>query len=397
MKHHSRYSNRIIIGLFWILCCFSLAAHSVTTQIRVSANNDDAEERVSDGDMYRDSSDLEFGYDDFVGGLQTVGMRFRSVDIPQGATINSAYIEFVVDETDSGTTNLVIYGEDADSPNQFANNDDNISDRTKTSAFVNWAPSSWNSVNDLHQTPDIAAIIQEIVNRTGWAENNNLVMMVEPGSGCNSLSCQRTAEAYDGDPDEAPLLVVDYTVAGSGGSNLIGSMNVDNNFIAYISTDDSVAGTQIGSGNNWPTTVDIATTLTAGQDYYLHVYATDSGSVAGFLGDFEITGGDHTFSNSTTTLNTNTAHWSVSTSGWSNYQGASSYGVNGVSPWGNRSGVDASAEWIWSSDNNGDNVNYFTATISAASPTPPGSCAPYFPDVAQGNTCLLYTSPSPRD
>src|SRR5690606_38863613 len=118
-------------------------------------DNDDAEERISDGDMYRDSTDLELGFDDFVGGLQIVGMRFRSLNIPQGAIINSAYLQFTADQTDSGTTNLIIYGENVDSANQFSNGRRNISNRPKTTASVSWSPAVWNSVNGLHQSPDI--------------------------------------------------------------------------------------------------------------------------------------------------------------------------------------------------------------------------------------------------
>ncbi|MBL4822842.1 MAG: hypothetical protein JKX90_04870 [Colwellia sp.] len=518
MNFQNKSSHYLIVCLLWVLSIFSSAAFGVTEQVRVNSNNDDAEELISNGNMYRDSSDLEFGYDNYFGGLQIVGMRFKSVDIPKGATINSAYIEFVTDEIDSGTTTLVIVGEGDDSPKKFKNGNRNISKRTKTSASVNWAPSAWNSINELHQTPDISTIIQEIVDRTGWAANNNLVLIVEPGNGCTTINCQRTAESHDGEANSAPLLVVDYTVGSSklsvstdnviqqydvssyGGSsqdksgtvdirdaglslylegnrwqkihfpytvttdtviefdfkstvqgeihglgfddnlnisqdksfkvhgtqnwgisnfntytgsgithftipvgqfytgdfqylffvndddsnqtgnslysnilvyenNLTGSMNVDNTFEAYISTDDSVQGIPIGSGNDWPTTVDIATTLAEGQDYYLHVYAVNDGThandVAGFLGDFEITGTDHTFLNGLTTLNTNTTEWVVSTTGWSNYQSVSAYGLNGVSPWGAISGVDNSAQWIWSSNNKADNVNYFSTRIVA--------------------------------
>jgi len=377
-----RNSNYLFIFLLWIFAIFSSAAFGVTESVRVSANNDDAEENVSNGNMDRGSNDLD------IDNTKIIGMRFRSVDIPQGATINSAYIEFEADEADNGTTNLVIYGQDADSPNQFSNGNRNISNRTQTSASVSWSPSAWNSVNGLHQTSEIKSIIQEIVNRSGWSSGNNLVLMIEPGSGCSSNSCRRVAESRNGESDAAPLLVVDYSVGGSG-TNFTGSLNVDNTFSAYISTDDSVQGTLLTSGADWPTTEIFATNLTAGQDYYLHIYATDVGGVAGFLGDFELTGTEHIFSNSLTTLNTNTSDWSVSTSGWSNYLAASGYGTNGVSPWGTRSGVDSNAQWIWSSDNNGHNVNYFSTKISAAV-TPPNSCAPHFTDVAQGNTGSSY-------
>ena len=62
---------------------------AATVSVRISSADDDAEQRVSDGDMYMDSSDLELGYDDFRGSLQIIGMRFTGVAIPQGATINS--------------------------------------------------------------------------------------------------------------------------------------------------------------------------------------------------------------------------------------------------------------------------------------------------------------------
>ncbi len=211
-----RYSIILLIST-WLALQFSSAV-AVPVSVRVAADNDDAEERISDGNMYRNSPDLEFVYDNFVGGLQIVGMRFRNLAVPQGATINSAYLEFETDETDSGSTNLVIFGQDTDDANQFANNDGNISSRARTAATVNWSPSAWNSVNQLHQTPDISTIIKEIVDRAGWSSGNDIVIMVEPGTGCSNVNCQRTAESNDGESASAPLLVLDYSVGGGGGA-----------------------------------------------------------------------------------------------------------------------------------------------------------------------------------
>ena len=117
----------LTICMLWVLAVFSSTAFGATEQVRISSDNDDAEELISDGDMYRDSTDLEFGYDDYAGGLQIVGMRFKSVGLPKGAIITSAYIEFETDETDSGTTTLIIVGEDGDSPKEFKNGKKNIS------------------------------------------------------------------------------------------------------------------------------------------------------------------------------------------------------------------------------------------------------------------------------
>jgi hypothetical protein len=152
-------------------------------------------------------------HDDFQGGLQIAGLRFRSLTIPQGAFITNAYIEFTTDETFSGTTNLVIVGENTDSANPFGNNHGNVSGRTSRTTTVNWSPSVWDSVDGIHQAADIASIIQQIVNRSGWSSGNNMVLMIEPGAGCTSSSCRRTAEAYDGDSSEAALLVVEYDLS----------------------------------------------------------------------------------------------------------------------------------------------------------------------------------------
>ena len=70
----------------WIVLQFS-SAWAVTVSVRVNTGNDDAEELISDGSMYLNSTDLETSFDDFQGGLQIVGMRFTGLAVPQGATI----------------------------------------------------------------------------------------------------------------------------------------------------------------------------------------------------------------------------------------------------------------------------------------------------------------------
>ncbi|MDX2464343.1 MAG: DUF11 domain-containing protein [Porticoccus sp.] len=152
-------------------------------------------------------------------------------------------------------------------------------------------------------------------------------------------------------------------------ADLSGDINVDNEHTTYISTDNSVAGTLISSGNNWPLTDSFAgIVLTPGIPYFLHVNGIDVGGVAAFLGDFTLTGGGHTFAGGGTTITTGTTNWLVSTTGWSSYVVPTGYGLNGVAPWGVRPPpADPAAEWIWSADNNLDNNVYFTLAIN---PTP---------------------------
>ncbi len=119
---------------------------TTTIEVRVSHDDDDAEEDVegsNSGEMYLDSSDLELTED---GSEQEIGLRFNNITIPSNAVITSAYVQFTVDETDSESTNLTIFAEDTDNSLRFNDDDDNISDRPKTTASTSWSPAAWNNV-----------------------------------------------------------------------------------------------------------------------------------------------------------------------------------------------------------------------------------------------------------
>ncbi|MEA3295515.1 MAG: hypothetical protein U9P81_11240, partial [Euryarchaeota archaeon] len=173
-----------------------------TITSRISQGSDDAEEHVHNGYIDYVSSDLELVLDRYT---QTIGLRFQNIQVPNGATITNAYVEFETDETGSTSTYLTFYGEDVDNSVTFIPGYSyNVSSRTKTSASVTWLNvPAWDTVGEKHQTPDISPIIQEIVNRNNWASGNALSIIVT-GSG------RRTAESYNGEPDNAPLLVIEY-------------------------------------------------------------------------------------------------------------------------------------------------------------------------------------------
>ncbi len=159
--------------------------------------SDYAEEDVSDGSIYLTSSDLELADEAGGQGLQEVGVRFTGVNIPQGKTITSAYIQFQADESGSGAVSLNIYGEDTDNSTAFTSTAYDVSNRTKTSASVAWSPPGWTAPNagPNQQTPDLTAIIQEIIDRPGWNSGNTLAIIIN-GTGT------RTAEVN-------PTLVID--------------------------------------------------------------------------------------------------------------------------------------------------------------------------------------------
>ena len=170
----------------------------------VSASNDDAEERAS-GTVILISTDLELILDK---SDQTVGLRFNTMNIPQAAVISDAFIQFTADETHSESNSLRIQGEAADNPEAFSSSSFNISTRPKTTATVPWSPAAWTSIGEAgpdQQTPDISSIIQEIVNRPGWASGNSMVLIIT-GNG------KRVAESYNAGPNVAPILTVEYNL-----------------------------------------------------------------------------------------------------------------------------------------------------------------------------------------
>ncbi|MCO6477330.1 MAG: metallophosphoesterase, partial [Phaeodactylibacter sp.] len=177
------------------------------TCVQINIGSDDAEERSGRVDL--SSSDLELANDPNLGS-QVIGMRFNGLNIPQGAVITNAFIQFTSDENrNENPCNLMISGEASDNASPFSEaNDTDISSRPRTTATVSWFPPEWENVgiaNAAQRTPNLAAVLQEIVSRNGYSSSSSIILIVE-GSGA------RTAESFEGNPFGAPQLCVAYTI-----------------------------------------------------------------------------------------------------------------------------------------------------------------------------------------
>src|SRR5690606_6440765 len=116
-----------------------------------------------------------------------------------------------VDQVSTGAAALLIHGEDSDDAAAFTSADFNVSSRTLTEATVDWSPEGWTVRGEAglnQRTPDLAPVIQEIVNRSGWDALNDMVFLIS-GTGT------RTARAYDSRPDAAPLLHIEWLPASA--------------------------------------------------------------------------------------------------------------------------------------------------------------------------------------
>ena len=181
---------------------WSTASAATIVEKRTAASTDDAEE-FANGTMYLTSSDLELIHDS---SDQTVGMRWTGLAIPPGATITAAYVQFAAKESQSEATDVTFRAEAADAAATFDSTPTSISTRPRTTASTSWVPVAWvaGEAGANQRTPDLAAVIQEVVSRPGWASGNALVLIVT-GSG------HRCAWSFDGKPSAAPLLHVEYT------------------------------------------------------------------------------------------------------------------------------------------------------------------------------------------
>lgn len=136
------------------------------------------------------------------------GMRFQTIAVPAGATINSATLTIRVSGV-TGTPNLNIFGNDTDDAAVWANPGNRIKNITKTTASVNKTSWSAGADNDITVTD----LVAEIVARAGWASNNDMAFgfFNNAGSGTNFL----TYAALEHATLTEARLAIDYTAAGA--------------------------------------------------------------------------------------------------------------------------------------------------------------------------------------
>lgn len=173
--------------------------------------------------------ELEITYSSKFDTDQAIGLRFTDLDIPQGATITRAWIEFTAftNAGDGTAVNLTLVGEKAHNPAQFPDGQvlsgPNFPDRPKTEASVQWKITDAWAPDQVYSSADIQAIVQEIVSMEGWTPGSSdvAVYLMNDESDPNDPAATQAASgvriAYDskGDATKAARLVVEYEEAGA--------------------------------------------------------------------------------------------------------------------------------------------------------------------------------------
>ena len=179
----SRYARVDLVPQFqsW---GFPIASHMQSISVQISADNQDGMEDTDFGISGDGSHNNWVG----VSSLVMTGWVFPTVNIPPGATIIDAYVRasgFGIE----GSSTTRIYGFAQDNAAVFtADGSNKPSTRPITSAYVDWAK-IWKFEWQWIETPDFAYVVQQIVNRPGWAAGNNLGVRVNIPSGTGSNWC----------------------------------------------------------------------------------------------------------------------------------------------------------------------------------------------------------------
>lgn len=175
---------------------------SITTQVAASA--DDAQE-LSAGTVDTSGNALNAS-----SANQYIGLAFSSASFPdlKNAVITGAYLDMYLTSSDNDTPNLTIYGEATDYASSFSGAINEISSRTKTTAGITWSGS--NIGTGWKTSPDIAAVIQEVIDRPGWSSSLGIVIIVKGNSGASYFRTR----SYDGNSSQAAKLTIEYEAAG---------------------------------------------------------------------------------------------------------------------------------------------------------------------------------------
>jgi hypothetical protein len=202
-----------------------------TLTLRIIETGKDGEVSISfdDGEYENDSidklndDDLDMGWEGEDLNIMTSFTRFQNVTIPKGSTIQSAVLQIYAHEDEEGEARVTIYAEDTDNSANFSETEA-LADRTWTEASARWVISESWTMWQPYQSPDLTAVIQEVIDRSDWQAGNALTLfMTGEDQGASLIDNARDFESFENieDPDDGgdglhhpervPTLVIEYT------------------------------------------------------------------------------------------------------------------------------------------------------------------------------------------
>jgi hypothetical protein len=192
--------RKLLFAALFLLCFVSHVYAVAIPEEKVAASSDDCTVNSNSATFtllnvlyVNDFSGINFDWQS--------GMRFTSVPVPAGATIDSANITLRAANT-IVTFNATSWAiEDVDDAATFTNWAD-FNGRSRFGA-VAWTPAAWASGND-YTSPDLKTLVQQVVDRGGWASGQDMAFFLTPTAGWNGISDRFTIASWDSDVSNAP-------------------------------------------------------------------------------------------------------------------------------------------------------------------------------------------------
>lgn len=240
-----------------------------------TGSQDDADETVAGEMTLSFAPNYIFNPDS----IAWIGLRFVNVTIAAGARIKTAKLVFKSRASMFSTGGVAeIYCEDTDDASTFTSTDNDISNRTTTSASVTWTNSKVWVNGGFYNSEDFAEVLQEVVDRGGWASGNDVAVLIS-----NTTEGIRRI-------DNHVYLVVTYVIPAAGGetweiNTTLPAGNVRSLLVTscgdLLAGDDGQILSTDDEGQSW----EVVSTLPSGEIRGLYdagsniIYAGDNGQI----------------------------------------------------------------------------------------------------------------------
>ena len=119
------------------------------------------------------------------------GLRFRDVRVPRNATILMSFVRMRPALLGMDPAEWTVFADLSDPAQAFTEELGSLSNRLRTSASVPWAVAPWTGIGFQLASPELAAVVEEVVHRPEWNPGNAMGLLIS-GAG------ERAAHGFEG-------------------------------------------------------------------------------------------------------------------------------------------------------------------------------------------------------
>lgn len=159
----------------------TMEQHEIT--VPVSGRIGQSVERVSNGRFLGMPANFEFD------GVTRLGLRFDDLGIPSNAVIKAAHLTFVADAPGTGDVTFAVSMVPGQGSYPFSQQRGGLAARSTTPmSSTEWhIASDWHE-GDVYQSPDIAGLVQDEVDKVQWSAQRGLVLLLDHLAGSSDRS-----------------------------------------------------------------------------------------------------------------------------------------------------------------------------------------------------------------